>query len=255
LIIVGGIVEVGKMNLLITIALLFIVSFSFPLLGSSDYANTPPVLFIKEYANFAWGISEGGWFIDSTGSVFTFDRAKDSVWTLAINDSLTPQQMQHMHNFATASNQRISNDTLIKMSLLIQPARTGGISNFDNGCRDFGGVEYRAYYFDSIAMIYRTVRLFAYGDMGLRNSSPAAITIAKWLVYTIDSLNPVGPCMSSIEPPNAILFSPKKSFSYKNSNQMTNYFDVYGRKVSKELFSNKVYIDSDRHIIFNMLKN
>ena len=236
-------------------ALLFITSLSFPLLGSSDNANTSQVLFIKEYANFAWGIAEGGWFIDSTGSVFTFDRAKDSVWTLARNDSLTPQQMQHMHNFATASNQRISNDTLIKMSLLIQPARTGVISSFDNGCIDFGGVEYRAYYFDSISMIYRIVRLFAYGDMGLRNSSPAAITIAKWLVYTIDSPNPVSPCMSSIEPPNAILFSSKKSFSYKNSNQMMNYFDVNGRKVSKESFSNKVYIDSDRHIIFNMLIN
>jgi|GEM_PF-5293008 hypothetical protein len=188
-----------------TAKILLIALLSVVTVGAQTSVPFAPVLFIREYSNYAWGHQDGGWFIDSTGAFFTFNLQKDSVWTLSNSDSLTPQQMQHMHELAAPSDKKIPLDTIQKMAALIQPSRNGIISRFDNGCRDFGGVSYRAYYFDDSSTLYRTVYLFEFGDGGLRNSSPAAIALAQWLVYTIDSVTDNTPCLT---PPAASVAVP-----------------------------------------------
>lgn len=156
------------------------------LLGSGcekEYYVAPldqPVFFEYHYLNYAWGIADNGWLIDSEGKQrgFSFPeeyRWPDSTGHLSLED-LTYNLGQTdtlIHSF--------SQKEFEKHSRLIRGAADGTLSERRARGADMGSAMLSCYAFDSETGTYEYILLATRGDWEQFNQSAEAEKLVAWL--------------------------------------------------------------------------
>jgi hypothetical protein len=144
-----------------------------------------PILFCKEFVNYAWGYIHNGWLVDSGGNIRSYSsKISDSLDQLSGNPSRA--NLDKMLSFSNPTGKKIPADSLKSMVALLQTASYGTMS-YAMRCADAGKVMYSGIFFDSAHSRYQKVVCVQGGDQTGCNSSSAAKVIARWLI-SLDSL-------------------------------------------------------------------
>jgi hypothetical protein len=163
-----------------------LVSIHYSALASSE----SPILFCKEYLNYAWGYVHNGWLVDSGGNIRSYSlKFSDSLEAFSGNPSRA--NLDKMLSFSKPTGKKIPADSLKTMVALVQTASHGTMS-YAPLCADAGIVMYSGIFFDSVHSRYQKVVCVQGGDQIGCNSSSAAKVIARWLI-SLDSL-PLAGC-------------------------------------------------------------
>jgi hypothetical protein len=141
------------------------------------------VLLEIEYSNYAWVPTFGGFFVEGSGDIYSYDRNgqpfdnDDDVLTeTELQSKLAPNRIL----VATRDSQEVA--TIAARITQVVPDQ---LSLPVSRCADAGALTYRAYRFNSATRTYRPILLRTEGDMAQENLSPAA----QQLVAYVQSLN------------------------------------------------------------------
>lgn len=141
------------------------------------------ILFEVHYENYAWGYSNSGFLIDSTGTVRRFDlQSSGAKWYYPNSEGyLSADDMAR--NYATCDSvvARIGSDSLSYYRSMIPAASMGKVSEPRSVMADFGTITYSAFIYDKSENRYRRIILKTYGDMMQDNNSVAASKLYIWL--------------------------------------------------------------------------
>lgn len=150
-------------------------------------APKSPVVFNKEYANYAWGYVHYGWLIDSAGNIrsYSFNQG-DSMEVRLPYPSQT--YLDKMFSLSTPTGKKIAADTMSAKTALLASA-VQGLVTYAVMCADAGIMSYEGILYDSAHSRYQRIVCFEAGDQTACNSSLSAKLIAKWLV-SLDSIPP-----------------------------------------------------------------
>lgn len=141
-------------------------------------AQSGHVLLEIEYVNFAWVPTWLGFYVDTDGNVFSYDR-KGVAWES--DGILTEDQLEEkfsLNRTLVASRDRLEIDALARRITQVVPDQ---LSQPSSPCADAGILTYRAYHFDPLTRTYRPVLLRAEGDRAQQNLSPAAQELVAFL--------------------------------------------------------------------------
>jgi len=139
-----------------------------------------PVLFEYHYVNHAWGYSEHGWLIDSSGDLHYYNLPED--FRLPDANSYISQE-DLMHNLAQADSimHTLGARDLDYYSGLIAGAAEGKIGEAGNVAADAGSSVLSCYMYDANKDMYRYVFLASSGDWQKSNESREAKILVKWM--------------------------------------------------------------------------
>jgi hypothetical protein len=213
-----------------------LVSIHHSALASSE----SPILFCKEYLNYAWGYFHNGWLIDSGGNIRSYSlKISDSLEALSGNP--TRANLDKMLSFSKPTGKKIPADSLNTMVALLQEASYGTMS-YAPRCADAGIVMYAGIFFDSANSRYQKVVCVQGGDQTGCNSSSSAKVIARWLI-SLDSL-PLTGCfpMDSCWIPSSVVHAAGLPKTISVQPQSGNLFYADGKKaprVSKKFIVKK----------------
>ncbi|MBE0649492.1 MAG: hypothetical protein IH595_01505 [Bacteroidales bacterium] len=142
------------------------------------------VYFQYNYINFAWGFQHSGWLIDSSGNVYCYNKPEG--WNYSDSTGIITHAQMDSNLSATSSVcYKIDKNVLKEKIKLLYVASKGKISEPSQEAYDAGAWEYSGYIYDSEKKIYKKVLLKQAGDIGINNSSPAAVQLSNWF----DSIN------------------------------------------------------------------
>ena len=167
-----------------------ITTFSFLLVFSSSTlfsAGKPPILFLKTAVNYAWGYSHSGFFIDSTGTVFTYSfEVDDSIPDYLFNDSLPDGLCDKLLEKGLPTGKTVTADSLNLLYGLADSAAAGELTG-DPQCVDAGKFRYSILINNPVDGNIKQIICFQMGDQSICNASSAAKTVARWMLTAIDS--------------------------------------------------------------------
>jgi len=139
-----------------------------------------PVFFEYRYLNYAWGVADHGWLIDSEGQQRGFDfpeeyRRPDSTGHISLED-LT-------HNLGQTDTllQSVSQKEFEKYARLIRGAAQGILSEKEARGADMGSATLSCYAYDPETGSYTYVLLAVAGDWEQYNQSAEAEKLVDWL--------------------------------------------------------------------------
>jgi hypothetical protein len=166
-------------------------------LACDDSATAPPTeplsslsqeyLFEVGYANFAWGFTMKGVFVDRRGNVYEYDHSFEP-WKPERSDGFTAEELRDKFQVRERVD-HIELSVLREMASLIDPAQEGKLSERVNRCYDAGGVQYLAYEYDPVRDLYTPILLYEAGDWASQNLSEAARELREWL-FTLSGGRP-----------------------------------------------------------------
>ena len=146
------------------------------------------VFFVKHYVNYAWGLQDNGYMIDSLGNVHRFNLVSKTsyqrIGTWGYPDSLGYISKSDMDKNLTLCDSvisKINKDSLANYVAKIWYASKGSITKPQMQMADFGDIRYSAYIFDEKTNRYKEVFIKLYGDMMSDNNSPQATEIYAWM--------------------------------------------------------------------------
>lgn len=155
--------------------------------SSENILLTEQVLFEVHYTNYAWGYTENGYLIDSTGAIHSFDLSKKTYkWNYKDEKGYISQEgMCYNLLHCDSVIGEVAADSLAYYRNKINGAARGKISDPVGAMADFGQIRYSAYIYDRNQQRYKEVLIQLYGDMMSDNSSTEAKQLYEWLVrYT-----------------------------------------------------------------------
>jgi len=173
-----------------------------------------PICFLCSRMNAAWGYTNNGWFIDSSGAICNYSFAQsDSVGDVWDTIIVPSKMYDKLLAKSTPTGKKISLDTLQSKLTLIGSARNGILSH-SAICADAGTYRYSAFAYDALNSRPKEIICYQMGDAWVCNSASGAKKIARWLL-SIDSTNfrfcaPPDSCLGSIVSIN------RKTFSTRN---------------------------------------
>ena len=152
--------------------------------SSENILFTEQVLFEVHYTNYAWGYSENGYLIDSTGTIHSFDLSKKTYkWNYKDdNGYISKDGMRNNLLHCDSVVGKVAADSLQYFRDKINGASRGKISDPVGAMADFGQIRYSAYIYDRNQQRYKEVLIQLYGDMMSDNNSAEAKQLYEWLV-------------------------------------------------------------------------
>jgi hypothetical protein len=139
------------------------------------------VLFEIEYVNYAWVPTWKGYYIDSGGSVFSYDRSEVRANGVPEKTEFTHDELMEKLSVKRAHVRELSMGEVLAKFDLIAPAANGPLSNPVMRCADAGTVTYRAYRFDFSKQKFVPVLLYQQGDRAQANLSAEGKQLFQWL--------------------------------------------------------------------------
>jgi hypothetical protein len=145
------------------------------------------VFYQYEYINYAWGYNHSGWFVDSTGEVFCFNKPEnwldfDSTGTIKAEDL-----DRNLFNI-NAKCYTIDKTELAAKKNLIDSAVVGFITKPEMVMADAGTSSYYCLVYDSKTNTYKRTLLNQWGDYQMTNTAPAAKELFEWLSRINDKI-------------------------------------------------------------------
>lgn len=138
------------------------------------------VFFEFELINFAWGKQHQGWFIDSSGNIFTYRNPAEWVYADTTGE-ISESEMAENLSKTNLSTVTINKHELYKKVALIEKASRGAFGNRGQAGADMGAWCYYAYTFDPQEKVYKRHLLSQTGDWQISNLSREAAELAAWL--------------------------------------------------------------------------
>ena len=139
------------------------------------------VLFEIEYVNYAWVPTWKGYYIDSGGSVFSYDRSTvKSTYSPDKTEFTHDELMQKLSSNRSHVRELAINDVLGKFDLIV-PAARGSLTTPRERCADAGLLTYRAYRYDFSKERFVQVMLYQQGDRAQANLSAEGKQLFEWL--------------------------------------------------------------------------
>lgn len=148
---------------------------------STGLGATGDVLFEIEYVNFAWFPTWQGYYIDSDGSVWSYDRSDKRDSYPPTKSSYSSQELTEKFSAKRAHVRTLSSSEILEKQALILPAAFGPLSVVQARCADAGVLTYRAYTYDFVRRRYTPVLLYEQGDRAQENRSGQARQLFSWL--------------------------------------------------------------------------
>ena len=149
------------------------------------------IFFEKHYTNYAWGLQDNGYMIDSLGSVHRFNLVSRTTYqrlnTWNYPDSLgfiSKSDMDKNLSLCDSIISKIDRDSLAKYVGKIWYASKGTITKSQMQMADFGEIKYSAFIYDEKTNRYKEVFIRLYGDLTKDNNSPEAMEIYDWMNRT-----------------------------------------------------------------------
>lgn len=141
------------------------------------------ILFEVHYENYAWGYSNSGFLIDSTGTVRRFNlQSSGAKWHYPDSEGhLSAEDMALNYAICDSVTYRINSDSLSYYRSMIPAASMGKISEPRAVMADYGIITYSAFIYDKSDNKYRRIILKQYGDIMQDNNSLAASKLYIWL--------------------------------------------------------------------------
>lgn len=151
-----------------------------PICGYPEPAIDQKYLFDVTHVNYAWGYTLRGFYIDSTGVVYSYDHS-DQQWQPESGDGYTEAELEEKYSHNRFEIGRVYRNILGDRFDMVDRAEEGPLSPRVNVCYDFGGVSFVAYKYDANAGLYRPVTLYEAGDWARKNFAPEAEYLLQWL--------------------------------------------------------------------------
>ena len=144
-------------------------------------ARDGTVLFEIEMVNYAWVPTWKGYYIDSGGAIYSYDRSAEKPNSLGDKTEFTHGElMQKFEVKRTHVRELPMNDVLQKFDLIAAAAK-GELTKVVGRCADAGTTTYRAYRFDFSKQKFVQVLLYQYGDRAQANLSAEGKELFGWL--------------------------------------------------------------------------
>lgn len=166
-----------------TLLLLVTTTFGCAKMDSIDFSRQK-VLFEKEYINFAWGYNHTGWYIDSVGVIYYYNKPQN--WNTT--DSTNTIKLESLNS--NLSYCRRLTITIDKSELAIRLAQMtnaakGKLSNPVMEMADAGINSNYELLYNQETKSYKRILLKQIGDWRIENSSAEAESLWQWM-RTID---------------------------------------------------------------------
>lgn len=159
------------------ILLVFFVSCGKDITVSPVQIQQYPAVFSKHRVNFAWGLTNHHWIIDSMGNVRMQSKKDTVVFTNEVGTR--SELLEYSQNFDSVVF-NIKQDELTYYMSLIQGASEGEVKEMGLGMNDFGGLEFDAYYIQNDS--FEKVLLYEKSDLrDAVNQNTGAMAIHKWM--------------------------------------------------------------------------
>lgn len=140
------------------------------------------LFFQYEYINYAWGFQHQGWFIDSTGKVYSYNLPESDTWNSGDeNGVISASDLNENLSKAHSTGYTINTRELASKIDLINKAKLGEISEPVQVGADAGAMIYSCYTYDSSTKSYKRVILKKLGDYRVDNNSKSAYYLYKWM--------------------------------------------------------------------------
>jgi hypothetical protein len=156
--------------------------------SSTPDSNMNPgnIIFEVNYVNFAWGYHCDGFYIDSLGNCYTFERPRDSVFKTQSEDTISIKDLQNKWKFSDSLYKQIPKNTINQYTSLTADAIKGKLPNGIMKCADAGTTYYAVYVFNKDLNKFIRFILYQGGDIYRENPTKEANEIVTWL----KSINP-----------------------------------------------------------------
>lgn len=138
------------------------------------------VFFEVEQANYAWGKTHNGFFIDNMGTTRTYNLPQK--WNYPNNNNeISDTALESNLSKTTKGRQVVKKTELAKRVKQLESASNGEISKRVNVSYDAGGIGYYGYLYDDSRKVYKRILLKEEGDVSCENTSNEAKTLTRWL--------------------------------------------------------------------------
>lgn len=160
--------------------------FALLLLGSFVQAQTPAaeeaIVFCKSYENYAWGATKNGFFVDSTGKVFSFNFSAEALEPgIGVKAPKTVAELKAEYNQSKKLLKTVAADELSRMRALIPEVLSASYSAKVHNACDAGCELWTAYLVDDEKGTFKAVKLKEDGDFVQNSLATAATTLVNWL--------------------------------------------------------------------------
>ena len=139
-----------------------------------------PVFFEYHYLNYAWGIADNGWLIDSEGKQRGFNFPEDYRWPDSTGH-LSLEDLAYNLGQTDTLLHSFSQKEIEKHTRLIRGAAEGNLSESRAVGADMGSAILSCYAFDPESGSYEYVLLAVRGDWERYNQSGEAEKLVDWL--------------------------------------------------------------------------
>ncbi|MGH7467322.1 MAG: hypothetical protein ACRENP_04985 [Longimicrobiales bacterium] len=146
-----------------------------------DLTERPPVLFEIEYFNQAALPRWRGYYIDSAGELYSYDRSNERTGPTVDQSAFTHAELMEKVDPGRTRVRAVSRTELQALSLLIPAAARGEITTTNRQCADAGVLSFLAYIFDHNALVFRKVVIRNEGDVARANQANEARQIYQYL--------------------------------------------------------------------------
>ena len=143
------------------------------------------ILFQYEYINCAWGFQHNGWIIDSSGTVYTYNKPYNWIFPNS-SDMISSNEVENNLILTDTISFQIDREVLISKFHLLKKAAMGQTSKPINKGNDMGAYCSFGYTYNSVDGNYKQVLLKQTGDFLIDNSAKEAKELHEWMV-SIDS--------------------------------------------------------------------
>jgi hypothetical protein len=146
-----------------------------------EITDRAPVLFEIEYVNYAFVPTWRGFYIDATGTLFSYDRSSERDAFPPDKAEFTHEELMQKYDPNRSRVRALPTADVQTASVLIPAAASGTLGPSQTRCADAGVLSFRAYIFDHTRQVFRTVVIRYEGDRAQANQSDAARQIFQYL--------------------------------------------------------------------------
>ena len=146
-----------------------------------EFNDEAPALLEIEYTNAAWAPTWNGYYIDSSGALYSWNASERNLSTYPRDEELTHAELMQKLTARRQKVRDLSTTELQDIAELIPAAANGNLTTPQSRCADAGQLVFRAYTYDSQRGLFKPVTLRVEGDVVRKNTSGAAQEIYEYL--------------------------------------------------------------------------
>ena len=162
-----------------TLLLFFFTAIGCTKTDSIDFSKQK-VLFEKEYINFAWRYTHVGWYIDSIGSIYYYDKPQSWNTIDSTNNIKFESINSNLSNCKKLAYTIDKSELSAKIAQMSNAAK-GSLSEPVMEMADAGLNKYCEFVYDSTTKRYKRIMLKQTGDLRIDNSSPESVSLWQWM--------------------------------------------------------------------------